>query len=197
MLMTSPQSSELHARLVAIAKDSAWLMAALRAVRQLQLGSWCSGAGAVRNLVWDALHAFPAPSSLPDIDVAFFDHTRLAPEYEAQLQERLAEILPGAPWEVSNQAAVHLWFEGAFGHAVPPLSSLEDAVATWPEYATAVGLKLEDDDSISVIAPHGLEDLFAMVVRHNRTRASVATYRQRVAQKRYTARWPRVTVLPC
>lgn len=197
MLMASPPSSELHARLVAIAKDSAWLMAALRAVRRLQLDSWCIGAGAVRNLVWDALHAYPAPSALPDIDVVFFDNARLAPEYEEQLRARLADMLPGAPWEVTNQAAVHLWFEGAFGHPAPPLSSLEDAVATWPEYATAVGLTLEDDDAISVIAPHGLDDLFAMVVRHNPTRASAATYRQRVAQKRYAARWPRVTVLPC
>lgn len=39
--------SELHARLIAIASDSAWFMSALRAARQLQLSSWCIGAGAV------------------------------------------------------------------------------------------------------------------------------------------------------
>jgi hypothetical protein len=45
-----------------------------------------------------------------------------------------------------------------------------------------------------VIAPHGLEDLFNCVVRRNPTRVSLETYRRRVEQKRYAARWPRVTV---
>jgi hypothetical protein len=46
-----------------------------------------------------------------------------------------------------------------------------------------------------VIAPHGLADLFAMVVRRNPARVSVETYRRRVASRRYTQRWPRVTVV--
>jgi hypothetical protein len=46
-----------------------------------------------------------------------------------------------------------------------------------------------------VIAPLGLDDLFAMVVRRNPARVSLATYRQRVADKRYAQRWPRVTVI--
>jgi hypothetical protein len=172
-------------------------MSTLRAVRQLGLRSWCIGAGAVRNLVWDALHEFPTPTDLADIDVAYFDESCLTPEHDAELQQRLAEILPGIPWEVTNQATVHHWFEGYFGHPVQPLHSLEEAVASWPEYATSVGLTLEQDNSISVIAPHGLEDLFAVVVRRNPTRVSINTYRQRVAQKRYAERWPKATVVPC
>jgi hypothetical protein len=43
---------------------------------------------------------------------------------------------------VTNQASVHHWFERHFGHAVEPLQSLYHAVGTWPEYATAVGLRL-------------------------------------------------------
>jgi hypothetical protein len=78
---------------------------------------------------------------------------------------------------VTNQAAVHLWFERYFGHAVPPLASLEEAVASWPEYATCVGLRLEANDAITVIAPHGLEDLFGLLVRRNPVRVSVETYR--------------------
>jgi hypothetical protein len=46
-----------------------------------------------------------------------------------------------------------------------------------------------------VIAPHGLDDLFAMVVRRNPARVSVATYRERVAGKRYAQRWPKVRVI--
>eukprot|EP01034_Spumella_vulgaris_P027324 gene27324-34024_t len=53
---------ELHARLVLLVRSSAGLMAALRAVRELGLDSWCIGAGAVRSLVWDTLHGYTVPS---------------------------------------------------------------------------------------------------------------------------------------
>ena len=36
-------------------------------------------------------------------------------------------------------------FEQHFGHPVAPLRSLEEAVGTWPEYATSVGLTLRRD----------------------------------------------------
>ncbi|TWI63610.1 hypothetical protein IP91_03581 [Pseudoduganella lurida] len=170
-------------------------MPALQAVRELGLPSWCIGAGAVRNLVWDALHGHAAPSHLPDIDVAHFDAADLSPARDRTLQRRLQEALPHIPWEVANQAAVHLWFEAQFGHAVEPLQSLEQAVASWPEYATSVGLRLRDDDAIEVIAPHGLDDLFNCIVRRNPARVSLATYRMRIAQKNYPARWPRVTIV--
>jgi uncharacterized protein len=56
---------------------------------------------------------------------------------------------------------------------------------------------LRADDSLHVIAPHGLHDLFSAVVRRNPTRVSVETYRQRVLQKRYTERWKHVRVEHC
>ncbi|MES2070125.1 MAG: nucleotidyltransferase family protein [Pseudomonadota bacterium] len=193
----STSSTELQQRLVSMAQESPWLMSALSAVRGLGLASWCIGAGAIRNLVWDTLHAFPTPSALPDIDVAYFDAADLSAERDADIQRRLSAAFPGLPWEVTNQAAVHLWFERSFGHAVPPLTSLHEAIASWPEYATAVGLTLRQDDTIEVIAPHGLEDLFSLTVRRNPARVSIDTYRQRIEQKRYSERWPRVKVIHC
>jgi uncharacterized protein len=182
-------------RLVALARATPWFMQALAQVRALRLNAWCVGAGAVRNLVWDAQHGHAAPSALADIDVAWFDADDLSPERDAALQRRLQAMAPQTPWEVTNQAGVHLWFEQHFGHAVAPLRSLEEAVASWPEYATAAGLWLDDDDRLHVIAPHGLDDLFAMVVRRNPVRVSLETYRERVASKRYAQRWPRVRVI--
>lgn len=189
--------ADLHERLIAIARGSSWFMAALRAVRELKLASWCIGAGAVRNLVWDELHKLAKPSPLADVDVAYFDANDLSNEQDACLQRRLQEILPGVPWEVTNQAGVHQWFESYFGHAVPPLRSLEEAVASWPEYSTSVGLTLNADDSLHVTAPYGLEDLFSILVRRNPARVSVETYRQRVLQKKYTERWANVRVVHC
>ena len=49
-------------------------------------------------------------------------------------------------------------------------------------------------DAIEVIAPHGLDDLFGLVVRRN-PRVPVETYRLRVADRRYTERWPKVRIV--
>jgi uncharacterized protein len=171
------------------------MMQALAAARTLGLASWCIGAGAVRNMVWDKLHHRRSPSALPDIDLAYFEPDELSTEHDRALQARLAQQAPGLPWEVTNQAAVHLWFERYFGSAVEPLASLQDGVASWPEYATAVGLWLDADDTVRVIAPHGLDDLFDCVIRHNPARASVANFRQRLETKRYRERWPQVRIV--
>lgn len=172
-------------------------MSALYATRALGLPSWCIGAGAVRNLVWDKLHDFHIPSPLSDIDVAFFDASIVSAERDAELQNKLVATLPSLPWEVTNQAGVHLWFKNHFGYEVAPLESLEEAIASWPEFATAVGVTLLADDSIQVIAPHGLEDLFALKVRRNPIRVSASTYRQRVQQKQFELRWPKVKIIEC
>lgn len=105
-------------------------MDALRAVASLRLPVWCIGAGAVRNLVWDHLHGHAQPSSLPDVDVAYFDENDLTSGTEKAIQSALQGIGPNVPWEVTNQAAVHLWFESYFGYKVEPLRSLEDAIAS-------------------------------------------------------------------
>lgn len=182
-------------RVTALVRDTPWFMAALRAGRGLGLARWCIGAGALRNLVWDALHGQPR-SELADVDLAYFCSLDFSPARDAALQCRLAQALPGLPWEVTNQAGVHLWFEACFGHAVEPLASLEDAVASWPEPATAVGVWLDERDALHVIAPHGLADLLGMRIRRNPVRVSVQTYGERCASKRYAEHWPRVVVEP-
>lgn len=185
-----------EARLAALVRAAPWFMAALRAGRELGLAHWCIGAGALRNLVWDALHGHTQPSALADVDLAYFCERDLTAGRDAALQCRLTDILPGLPWEVTNQAGVHLWFEAHFGHPVEPLASLEAAVATWPEPATAVGVWLDERDALHVIAPHGLDDLLGLRIRRNPVRVDVQTYRVRCASKRYAERWPRVVVEP-
>ena len=113
-----------------------------------------------------------------------------------RLQRRLALREPDLPWEVTNQAGVHLWFEQIFGYPVEPLGSLEEAIASWPETATSIAVTLTAEGKLHVIAPLGLTDLFGMVVRRNPRRVSIDTYRKRTAEKQYTERWPRVRVIP-
>lgn len=190
-----PERVSHEVQLVAIASGSAWFMDALHAVRTLRVTSWCIGAGAVRNVVWDALSGKREPSALADVDVAYFDSTDVSPICDRQLQSPLLALRPEVPWVLTNQAGVHVWFAEYFGHAVEPVNSLAEGVATWPEYATSVGITMNEARALEVIAPLGLHDLFSMTVRHNPARASVANYQARIAQKKYRERWPAVTIV--
>jgi hypothetical protein len=170
-------------------------MRIVAAARDCAVPDWLVGAGAIRDLVWDALHDRP-PAPPKDVDVAFFDPTDLTPERDRRATAALAARLAGVPWEATNQAAVHTWYERTFGNPVEPLVSSADGVATWPETATCVAVRLDRRDRIEVVAPYGLDDLLGLVLRRNARRVTAAEYRRRAAEKRIAERWPRVAVLP-
>jgi hypothetical protein len=179
-------------RLLALLRATPWLMRALQAGAALGLPSWAIGAGALRNRVWDHLHGFAAPTPLADLDFIYFDAEGRT--NEAQIERRLRQACPELPWEVCNQAGVHLWLRDDLGQPVPPLRSLQEGVASWPETATALAVWLDRDGQLRLIAPFGLADLFGLRLRHNPARASLASYLQRLVEKRWTERWPLLEV---
>lgn len=185
----------LEARLKQIAFGTPWLMRALNAVREVSIPEAYIGSGAIRNAVWDALHGYKEPSFLADIDVPYFDTDDLSEDSEKRYEERLARLEPDPPWDVKNQAAVHLWFHKVFGHPVEQITSMEDAVSTWPERCVCVAVRIDLNDDLQIIAPFGLDDLFGMKVRRNPRRVSLETYDHRLRTKRYDERWPLVQVL--
>jgi uncharacterized protein len=182
-------------RLERLVRSSPWLLEALRAAREVDPPDRLIGGGALRTLVWDRLHGWPQATLPLDVDLAFHDPDRLDPARDAEVEAALAARLPGVPWDAKNQAAVHTWYGRVFGGRVAPLTSSADGVATWPETATAVAVRLLPDDRIRVVAPCGLDDLFRLVCRRNPRRVSVAHYRRRVRDKRIADRWPRVQIL--
>jgi len=157
--------------------------------------NWVIGAGAVRTAVWDSLHGFEEPSRPADVDLAFFDRADLRPDRDLAVERALRERRPETLWDAKNQAAVHLWYPARFGYEVEPLPSTAAGVATWPETATCVGLRLEADGRMTVVAPHGLDDLLGLVHRRNPARVSPEEYERRLRTKRIAERWPRVRVL--
>ncbi len=193
--MNPSSDVDLTRTLAGLVASSDPTMRALRAVRCLGLASWCIGAGAIRNLVWDHLHGFTTPTMAEDVDMVFYDASDLSVDLERRLETRLRQIQPEFNWEVVNQAAVHRWLRPAFGQAAKPFQSLAEGIASWPEVATCVGTTLTDSGTVEIIAPHGLTDLFDMIVRWNPARASRETFMNRVASKRFSERWPRVQVL--
>lgn len=170
------------------------LMDALRTARSLNLSSWCIGAGAVRNAVWDYLHGYTVVGPLEDIDLVFFDAHKSV-QFDREVQTHLNHAHPALKWDVTNQAHVHTWYERDFGTPVTPFQTLHEGIASWPEYATCVGLTITSDDRIQVLAPFGLADLFDLHIRHNPTRASLSVAQHRVRGKRWLCRWPKLQLI--
>jgi hypothetical protein len=189
-------------RIRGIIRSSGWLMGVLRAVRQAGLPDAWTGAGALRDLVWGELYG-PGftPGEVHDVDVAFFDPADLSRRRDEQATARLRAGSPAIPWQARNQAAVHTWYSGKFGGGpVAPLRSVADAVATWPETATAVAVRLEPrgaaGSGIEICAPLGLCDLLGGVWRRNPRRASLEVSLARLARHQPARRWPGVRVIP-
>jgi uncharacterized protein len=158
------------------------------------LSSWCIGAGAVRNVVWDHLHGRSSLSPPEEIDLVYFDPHQPR-EHEQHIHDALSRMYPSVTWDVTNQAHVHHWYERVFGISVPVLQSLEDGIASWPEYATCVGLCLTTGGQLEVLAPHGLSDLFALQVRHNPARAGQSAFAARHSSKHWVERWPQLQIV--
>lgn len=185
---------ELEVKLRSILLADAWFVEVLHAVLDSDLPDWAVGAGVIRNLVWDHLHGFSTPTPVPDVDVAFFDPTDVRRERDEAIEAELRTRLPKVPCQVTNQAGVHLWYEAKFGHAIPPIRSLEDAISRWPETATSVAVRLLSDDRLLVFAPCGLEDLFNLVLRRNPKQVGEEYFRYRASTKAIASTWPNVTI---
>lgn len=184
----------LETQLLAILSDHPWFMAALHAVADLGLSQWCIGAGVIRNIVFDYLDG-ETITPVRDVDVAYFDPSDLSEHKDRQYEDILKAHMPSVPWEVTNQAAVHLWFHKRFGYRVPRVNGIEEAVATWPETCTAIAVTEVRKGEYRVHAPCGLEDLFGMVIRRNPPRVDVRTYTARIASKQYAQCWKAVKVI--
>lgn len=178
------------ARLTALVAGTPMLMDMLRAVAAIDLPDAWIAAGAIRNSVWDALHDRPVSTDWADVDVPFFDAGDVSRQREQATEARLRALMPGVPWEVRNQARMHL------KTGLEPYRDTEDGLRHFPETPTAVGVRLQDDH-IEVIAPHGLDDLFGLIVRpvFDGDARLMDVYRARMAAKNWPARWPRVRVL--
>ena len=162
-------------------------MKQLRAVRELALPDWCIAAGFVRNRVWDHLHGIKPPRAPADIDVLYYDAADLTKDREAGYERELDMLLPGLPWQVRNQARMHVW------KGLPQHTSTADSMIYWLETVTAVGVRLEEDDSLTVIAPLGTDDLLGLCCRPTSFgKARRDEYEARIAAKRWREMWPRV-----
>lgn len=180
------------AELTMLLSQDRWRMEALDAVRILHLNDGWIGAGFVRNAVWDHLHGYADSEVANDIDVIWFDGCELAYETDVSIEQKLKVCLPALDWSVKNQARMHL------RNGDQPYISVADAMCNWPETATATAVRIGDNGNLEVLAPFGLDDLFTMRLRSTPRFASEKhhIFQQRLADKRWLARYPMLQILP-
>ena len=166
-------------------KKDIWMMDILRIAEKLNLPDWVIGAGFVRNKVWDYLHGYSnAQVDTADIDLVYYDPSGNDQKRDEKLSEKL-KIETGINWEVVNEFYAHTW------NNLPPYKSTEDALSQWPETVTAIGIKIENGE-LNLIAPYGIDDLVHLIIRPSPRFTDVARVKERVEQKRWLEKWPRL-----
>jgi hypothetical protein len=192
--VTDPSVSCRDEELVSAVLASALLRPVLEQLDGCGLPDWFLGAGAVAQTVWNSRYGYADGRGIADLDIVYFEPDTAA-ELELQARRmvaaRLAQV--GVKVDVKNQARVHLWYPESFGDRIRPYGSIQDALATWPTTATAVGVRMHEG-AVVVYSAFGLSDLFGGVVRANRVQVPRTVYEAKAS--RWASLWPQLRVLP-
>ncbi len=186
---------DLGGRLIDIVRADPGLMHVLTTVRSLDLPDWRVFSGAVYQSVWNHQTGRSPGYGVRDYDLGYFD-SDISWDAEDVIIKRVAAAFE-SPFrdivEVRNQARVPIWFPDHFGEPYDPLSGTDEALERFVAPAFAIGIRLEPDETISVAAPLGLQDVFDLILRPNPNRGLAKDWARVV--ERAVARWPELTVL--
>lgn len=181
-------------QLTAIVQSTPWLMEVLRTVRSINLPDWYVGAGAIRNTVWNVLSDIDSTKHHNDIDVVYYNPSTEDASIDISYQNTLNTLMPMYDWEVVNQARAYR-FTTAKERNIPQATSACHGISTWVETATCVGVRLEADDTLTICAPHGLDDLMNMIARPiPPPYQSLELFRERMKQKQWDIIWPQLQI---
>ncbi|MFE7466759.1 nucleotidyltransferase family protein [Streptomyces sp. NPDC057499] len=171
------------------------LLEVLHRAAGLGLPGWYVTAGCLFQTVWNVATDRHPTSGIKDYDVFYFDSHDLSWEAEDSVIRAAGEAFAGlgAEVEVRNEARVHLWYEQKFGTACAPHTSTEAAIDSFAATTCCLGVRLEPDGRWRVYAPHGLADVFNLVVRPNPVLAPREVYETKTT--RWQKQWPELTVL--
>lgn len=188
-------TASLESDLDRILRASPGVMHVLTGMRDQELDQWRLFSGAVYQTVWNHQTGREPGHGLRDYDIGYWDPDT-SWDAEDVIIQRVASAFDEpfkSTVEVRNQARVPIWFESHFGEPYAPLDQADQALERFVAPAFAVGVRLEPDDSLSVAAPFGMEDLFAMVLRPNPNRPLAGDWDKVVGK--LTTRWPELKVI--
>lgn len=172
------------------------LIRVLEAAARMALPGWYLVAGCLYQTVWNVVTGQPPEAGILDYDLAYFDASDLSWDAEDAIIQAGRTVFGGltAPVQIRNQARVHLWYEHKFGVPCPPHSSAEAAIDTFEATTACLGVRTQPGGRWRIYAPHGLADVFNLVVRPNPALAPRDVYQAKTT--RWQRQWPSLTVLP-
>lgn len=178
----------------AVIRSDRPLMAVLQAARDIRLPDWRVASGAIYQTLWNVLTGRPQGHGIKDYDLIYFDGNDLSFEAEDRLIRNAAKHFSFAdkPVEIRNQARVHLWYPQKFGIAYSPLTCSDESLTRYLSPTQAIAVRLEDDDSLDIVAPFGLANAFAMRIVPNPIFSNPASYRQKAMSAKEN--WPELEV---
>lgn len=168
----------------------------LKLAPQLQMPNWYLGAGCIAQTVWNIQHGFDLTHGIKDYDLVYYDSSDISCEGEEFYIIKAKKLFKGilGKVEIKNEARVHLWYKNHFGYSIKPYKSIEEAINTWPTTSTSVAVKYDNKGKFVVYAPYGLNDLFGMIIRPNKTQITKEIYSKKV--ERWAKIWHKLTIIP-
>jgi hypothetical protein len=182
-------------RFLSIVLADPTVAAVLDRTPSLGVGDWWLTAGVLFQTVWNSLTGRPPGSGIRDADLFYFDEDTSWEAEDAVIRagaKLFADLT--VPVEIRNEARVHLWYADKFGTPAPQFRDCADAIDSFAAVCCCYGLTLDGGGRPQVYAPHGYDDLFALVVRPNHRLAPRQVYESKAA--RWKGQWPELTVLP-
>jgi hypothetical protein len=166
----------------------------------LGLDDWYLSGGCLFQTVWNRLHGFAPDRGILDYDLLYFDAALASDTDEMHMQRAATLACADVPVriEACNQARVHEWYEARFGVPSLPFRCCSDGIDAFLGCCCSLGIR-KSDAGLSLYAPHGLQDLFDLVLRPNplrarQGRALAIAYGEKAM--RWKTMWPKLTVIP-
>lgn len=195
MIGRLPVDEQLEVLRTTLARNETLLKVLARAA-ELDLPGWYLTAGCVFQTVWNVVTHRPPTAGIKDYDLFYFNDADLSWDAENDVIQAGEEAFHDVPAmvEIRNEARVHLWYENHFGVPCPPYTSTEAAIDSFAATTCCLGIRLGGGDHWRIYAPHGLADVFNLVVRPNPALAPRDVYEAKA--RRWREHWPELTVLP-
>lgn len=195
MISRLPLDEQLSAFQEALSRNDV-LTEVLSRSASLGLPGWYLTAGCLFQTVWNVVTGRPPAYGIKDYDLFYFDASDLSWDAEDAVIQSAGRAFADVPAEVEvrNEARVHLWYGQKFGTTIPPYVSTEDAIDSFAATTCCLGVRLEPAGRWRIYAPHGLSDVFNLVVRPNPVLAPRRVYETKTS--RWSRQWPELTVLP-
>ena len=162
-------------------------------LRKFHLGHAYLCAGSIRTLVWNSLNQKPTNLVLGNLDIFYNSQFETAEEHQV-LNTQLNQTYSKYLWSLHNLSQVN----PHTGHHQGGQTVL-DGIATFPETASAIGINLDFQGKVTIIAPYGLNDLFEFRLQPTpnfaTSQAKLDLFTKRIERKQWLTTWPQVKVV--